>query len=177
MMKIGILGGSFNPAHEGHVHISQLAIKKFSLQQLWWIPTSHHPFKKYNNYLSLDDRIKICQELTSKNHKIKIKKINNFYTIDLVKNLQKQYRFAKFMWIMGADNLPNFHKWHKFHELINIIEFQIFARSDCLLKNNNCPAIKLAKKFKKNAHKLPKINLLNSSKIDISSTKIRLQNA
>ncbi|NBX52963.1 MAG: nicotinate (nicotinamide) nucleotide adenylyltransferase [Proteobacteria bacterium] len=173
MIKIGILGGSFNPAHEGHVHISKLAIQKLSLKQLWWVPTAQHPFKKFNNFLDLEERIKLCQKITKLHPKIKVKKIDNFYAIDLIKKLQKQHKFVEFIWVMGADNLPNFHKWHKFQELINCVQFAIFTRQDFILKNANCPALKMAKKYHRNSEKFPKISLFHSPNLDISSTKIR----
>ena len=65
-MKVGILGGSFNPEHLGHIHLSEIAIKKLALNQLWWIPTSQNPLKAKNDFLSFDERIKNCQILTKK---------------------------------------------------------------------------------------------------------------
>ena len=58
LMKVGILGGSFNPAHLGHIHLSEIAIKKLALNQLWWIPTSQNPLKLKNNFLTFEERIK-----------------------------------------------------------------------------------------------------------------------
>ena len=57
-MKVGILGGSFNPAHLGHIHLSKIAIKKLDLNQLWWIPTSQNPFKQKNDFLNFEERVK-----------------------------------------------------------------------------------------------------------------------
>ena len=94
-MKVGILGGSFNPAHLGHIHLSKIVIKKLALNQLWWIPTPQNPLKAKNNFLSFEERIKKCQIITQKNPKIYVKKINYFYSIDLVNFLQKKYIYAK----------------------------------------------------------------------------------
>lgn len=172
-MKIGILGGSFNPPHQGHIHISKLALQKMQLNQIWWIPTRQNPLKKFDNFLSFDQRIEACQKLTKNHPKIAVKKIENFYSFDLVNLLKKRYKKYDFIWIMGADNLPNLHRWRRFKQLINAIEFAIFSRDNFIIKNNNYPAIKLYKKYRRNRKKLPKITLYNSPKINISSTQIR----
>ena len=96
-MKVGILGGSFNPAHLGHIHLSEIAIKKLALNQLWWIPTSQNPLKAKNDFLSFEERIKNCQILTKKNPKIYVKKIDNFYTIDLINYLQNKHKNYEFI--------------------------------------------------------------------------------
>jgi nicotinate-nucleotide adenylyltransferase len=174
--KIGILGGSFNPAHQGHIHISLLAIKKLKLHELWWIPNIRNPFKNKINYLDFHDRISNCKAVTQDYKKIKVKQINNFYTYDLIKNLKKIYKKNDFIWIMGADNLENFHKWFKFKNLICEIEFAIFARENYFIKNHNYKAIKIYRKLQNNQKKLPKINIYLTPKNNLSSTKINQKN-
>ena len=75
-MKIGILGGSFNPAHQGHINISKLALQKLKLDQIWWIPTAFNPFKNKDIYSPLDQRIYSCKALTAKHPKIYVKKFS-----------------------------------------------------------------------------------------------------
>ncbi len=174
-MKIGILGGSFNPAHLGHIHLSEIALKKLALNQLWWIPTSQNPLKKKNNYLTFEERVKNCQIITQKNPKIYVKKIDNFYSIDLINSLQKKYKNYEFIWVMGADNLKDFHRWHDFNNLIHKIEFAIFSRDNYLKKTSNFKALKLYQKYKNKSKKLPKFSIFHSRKLNISSTQIRLE--
>ncbi len=172
-MKVGILGGSFNPAHLGHIHLSKIAIKKLDLNQLWWIPTSQNPLKIKNNFLTFKERVKNCKIITQKNPKIYVKKIDNFYSIDLINSLQKKYKNYEFIWVMGADNLADFHRWHDFKNLICKIEFAIFSRDNYLKKINNFKAIKIYKKYKNNSKNLPKFSIFNTPKFNISSTQIR----
>ena len=175
-MKVGILGGSFNPAHLGHIHLSEIAIKKLALNQLWWIPTAQNPLKAKNDFLTFEERIKNCQILTKKNPKIYVKKINNFYTIDLINYLQKKHKNYEFIWVMGADNLQELHRWHDFKNLIQKIEFAIFSRDNYLKKTNNFKALKIYKKYKNTSKKLPKFSIFHSQKLNISSTQIRNNN-
>ena len=75
-MKVGLLGGSFNPPHQGHLHISQIAIKKLGLNQVWWIPTAHNPFKEKSIYDSYENRVQKCEKLTQNLIKIRDKKFD-----------------------------------------------------------------------------------------------------
>lgn len=133
-MKIGILGGSFNPAHDGHLHISLLAIKKLNLDQLWWIPTKYNPFKDQANYLSHQQRLKDCQNFVKNHPKIHVKNFVEIYTIKLIQHLQKSHKNHEFFWIMGADNFENFHRWKNFNKLIKLLPIVIFSRDDYLAK-------------------------------------------
>jgi nicotinate-nucleotide adenylyltransferase len=153
-MKIGILGGSFNPPHLGHLHLSNIALNKLQLDQIWWIPTPFNPLKDKSNYISIEERIKMCNTLVFSKHKIKIKKINEIYSFNLVKKLQQQYKNYHFYWICGADNLKNIHLWNNFHKLINIIPFVFFARNDHLKKLSQIKAYQIYQnhRFTKNYH-------------------------
>lgn len=133
-MKIGILGGSFNPEHDGHLHISLLAIKKLNLDQLWWIPTKFNPFKNQANYLNHQQRLKDCQKFVKNHPKIYVKNFAEIYTIKLIQRLQKKHKNHEFFWIMGADNFDNFHRWKNFIELIKLLPIAIFSRDDYLAK-------------------------------------------
>lgn len=133
-MKIGILGGSFNPVHQGHLHISLLAIKKLNLDQLWLIPTNHNPFKDQTIYLSHQQRLKDCQNFVKNHSKIYVKNFAEIYTIKLIQRLQKSHKNYQFFWVMGADNFENFHRWKNFLKLIKLLPIVIFSRDDYLAK-------------------------------------------
>ena len=113
--KIGILGGSFNPAHKGHVVISKEAKKRFGLKYIVWAITKKNPFKKKST-TKLFERIKFCKKIIGKNKSIKVRfyedKIKSNKTINLINYLTKNKR-NDIYFIMGADNLINFHKWYK----------------------------------------------------------------
>ncbi len=126
-MKVGLLGGSFNPAHPGHVHISNLAIKKLRLNQVWWIPTARNPLKDPAIYASYSKRLDQCRKL-AKNPKIKVKEFDEIYTDKLIRKLHLQYKSINFIWIMGDDSFVTLHKWKNFKKLIKLTSFAVFSR-------------------------------------------------
>lgn len=164
-MKVGLLGGSFNPGHQGHVYISEIAIKKLKLNQVWWIPTAQNPFKEKSIYESYEKRVENCLALTSLNPKIRVKKIDEIYTEKLVSRLRKKYPNIEFFWLMGADNLEKFHQWKNFKKLIHEIPFVIFSRENFLKKIRRIRIWKLI--F------LTKSRFFYIKNCDISSSKIR----
>ena len=128
-MKIGLLGGSFNPAHEGHIYISETAIKLLGLDEIWWLVTPQNPLKKSSK--PLEERVKFAKNLV-KNNKIRIeaieKKYQSNYTLHTLQNIIKQYSGTKFIWLMGADNLAEINKWYKWKSIFNIMPIAVFDR-------------------------------------------------
>ncbi len=160
-MKVGILGGSFNPAHQGHIYISNLAIKKLGLNQVWWIPTAKNPLKKapYENY---QKRLNQCNLITKNNPKIKIKEIDEIYTEKLVKKLKARYRNIDFFWIMGDESFVTLHLWKNFRRLLKLITFAVFSRE-------TFSKIRQSKIF----YTKPKALFFPTKTLKISSTAIR----
>ena len=111
--RIGILGGSFDPAHKGHLAISKEAAKKFKLKKIIWAITKKNPFKKKSS-LSLKSRVKGCKKIIKKIRYIKVKfyenEIKSNKTINLINYFYKN-KENEIYFLMGADNLVNFHKW------------------------------------------------------------------
>ncbi len=166
--KIGILGGTFDPAHIGHVIISKEAKKKFKLDQVVWALTKKNPFKTKSS-LSLKDRIKYAKNINSKNRFIKIgfyeKKIKSNKTIDLIKYFVKKNNNSKIYFIMGADNLVNFHKWKKSNLIPNLCKILVFDRYGYKAKSLKSPTFK---KYNKKG-----VNFIKFRKVNISSSKLR----
>jgi nicotinate-nucleotide adenylyltransferase len=164
-MKVGLLGGSFNPPHQGHIYISNLAIKKLGLHQVWWIPTLQNPLKHAAIYESYRSRLQQCEKLIEHHPKLRIKQFDEIYTEKLISTLKAKYRNIEFFWLMGADNLENFHKWKNFQKLPDMIPFVIFSRGDCLRKIRKTRAWKFFSDSK--------YLIFHSKNLDISSTEIR----
>jgi nicotinate-nucleotide adenylyltransferase len=164
-MKVGLLGGSFNPPHQGHLHISQIAIKKLGLNQVWWIPTAHNPFKEKSIYDSYENRVQKCEKLTQNLIKIRVKKFDEIYTNLLVSKLQARYKNIEFFWLMGADNLEKFHQWENFKKIIRQIPLMIFSREKILQKIKKTKAWKFVK--------ISNYKIFYTKNLDISSTQIR----
>ena len=166
-IKVGILGGSFDPAHKGHLAISKEAKKRFNLERIIWAITKKNPFKAESETL-LSKRIKDCKEIIGTNSFIKVKFYENIIksnkTIDLINYLKKNKNIEIFF-LMGADNLINFHKWFK-SELIsqkcNIIVFDRHGYKKNSLKS---------KTFKKLNNKT--LTFVEFEKVNISSSQLR----
>mgnify|MGYP000945096813 CR=1 FL=1 len=166
MARIGILGGSFNPPHKGHLHISYEAKKRLALNQVWWLPTLQNPLKKNIKTPPCHHRLNQCYNaISDKNNFIKIKNFKYFYAIDLVEKLNKKYRHYDFYWLMGADNIANLHKWHNYNRFLRSINIAIFARNNDLLYLKKARCWQDLKKTKP--------NIFLNKKVDICSTQLR----
>jgi len=166
--KIGILGGSFDPAHMGHIKISLEAKKKFKLNKVIWAVTKKNPFK-LKTKLSLKKRIKFAKKLNGKYAFIKVKfyenTINSNKTIKLINYLKKNYKNTDLFFIMGADNLINFHKWDQWKKIAIKCRILVFDRSG--YKSKSMKSISFRKLNKKY------LNFVKFKKIDISSSQLR----
>ena len=166
--NIGILGGTFDPAHIGHVIISKTAKKKFKLDKVIWAITKKNPFKKKSS-ISLKDRIKYAKNINLKNKFIKIgfyeKKIKSNKTIDLIKYFAKKNKNSNIYLIMGADNLINFHKWKKYDQITSMCKILVFDRDGYKIKSLKSPSFK---KYNKKG-----INFIKFKKVNISSSQLR----
>ena len=165
--KIGILGGTFDPAHKGHLEISKQAKKILELKNIIWAITKQNPFKNTSK-TDLKNRIKFAKKFIGKNDFIKVKfyeeKILSNKTIDLINYLDKDKKFEIYF-IMGADNLINFHKWHKWKSIIKKCNILVFDRQG--YKAKSLKSVTFSKANKK------KLTFINFKKVNISSSKLR----
>ena len=168
MEKIGILGGTFDPPHIGHLKISQVAKKKFNLKRVIWAITKKNPFKK-KSYFDLDKRIKLSKILTKKLKYIKIgyfeKEINSNKTINLIRYFKNKNKKREIYFLLGADNLVNFHKWSNWKKIPKICKIVVFDRNSFKTKAKNSLAYKLFKNLG--------IIYIDFKKVNISSSKIK----
>ena len=166
-IKIGVLGGSFDPAHKGHLTISKEAKKRFDIKKIIWAITKKNPFKK-NSKNSLTKRIKDCKKIIGKNSFIKVKFYENVIksnkTIDLINYLKKN-KNIEIYFLMGADNLINFHKWHKSKSISQKCNILVFDRHG--YKKNSLKS-KTFKKLSKNI-----LSFVEFKKVNISSSQLR----
>ena len=166
-IKIGILGGTFDPAHNGHLEISKQAKKRFGLEDIIWAITKQNPFKDISKS-NLKSRTQFAKKLIGKNHFIKVKfyedRIGSNRTIDLIKHLNKDKKFEIYF-IMGADNLINFHKWYKWKSIIKECNILVFDRQG--YKAKSLKSVTFNKVNKKN------LTFINFKKVNISSSQLR----
>ena len=167
LKKIGILGGSFDPPHKGHLFISKKSLQLFKIDRVIWAITKKNPFKK-RALFSLKLRKKLCHKLIKNEKKIDVKyyenRLRSNSTIALVKYLKKSYNCELFF-IIGTDNLINLHKWKNSKHLIKIVKFIVFSRKGYDAKAKKSVIMKHLKR--KN------IIFLKNLRFDTSSTKLR----
>ena len=129
--SIGLLGGSFNPAHGGHRRISLLALEKLGLDEVWWLVSPGNPLKPPVGMAPLDARFASAVH-HARRAPIRVTAIERDlatrFTIDTLRGLQRRYARARFVWIMGADNLAQFHRWHRWRRIALTIPIAVVAR-------------------------------------------------
>ena len=166
-IKIGILGGSFDPAHKGHLAISKEARKRFKLEKIIWAITKKNPLK-VESKTPISKKIKDCKKVIGFNSFIKVKFYENIIesnkTIDLINHLKKNKNLEIFF-LMGADNLINFHKWHKSKLIAQKCNIVVFDRHG--YKKNSLKS----KIFKKLNNKT--LTFVEFKKVNISSSQLR----
>ena len=167
MEKIGILGGTFDPPHIGHLKISQVAKKKFNLKKVVWAITKKNPFKAESETTVLK-RIKECRRIIGSNSFIKVKFYENLIksnkTIDLINHLKKN-KNIEIYFLMGADNLISFHKWHKSKLISQKCNILVFDRHG--YKKNSLKS-KTFKQLNKDV-----LKFIEFKKVNISSSQLR----
>ena len=166
-IKIGILGGTFDPAHKGHLEISKQSKKRFNLKNIVWAITKQNPFKNESKS-NLRSRMQFAKKMIGKNNYIKVKfyeeKIGSNRTIDLIKHLTKEKK-NQIYFIMGADNLINFHKWYKWKSIVKKCNILVFDRLGYKAKS--------LKSVTFNQTNNKKLTFVNFNKVNISSSQLR----
>ena len=164
---VGILGGSFDPAHKGHLGISKIAIKKLKLKKIYWVITKKNPFKNETFY-TLDERIEYAKKISRTQKKIQIIYLENIIksprTIDMINYFIKKNNIKNVYFIIGSDNLIRFHKWKSWKKIVKLAKLIVFSRMGYDRKGKKS----IVAKFLKN-----KITFINDKPIVISSTKLR----
>ena len=167
-IRIGILGGTFDPAHIGHIKISKSAKKKFKLDKVIWAVTKKNPFKTKSS-LGLKERMSYAKKINLKNKFIRIRfyedKIKSNKTINLIKFLLKKNKNTEIYFIMGADNLIYFHKWEKYNVITSLCKILVFDRDG--YKSKSMKSLSFKKYNKKG------LEFIKFKKVNISSSQLR----
>lgn len=135
--RIGLLGGSFNPAHAGHLHISLEALKRLQLDEIWWLVSPHNPLKSRSELADYALRLKQAQAL-AQHPSIRVMDVEQreglSYTIDTLRFLTHRYPRTQFVWLMGADNLAHFHRWRDWHGIAATLPIAVLDRAPYALR-------------------------------------------
>jgi nicotinate-nucleotide adenylyltransferase len=130
-LRIGLLGGSFNPAHEGHIHVSEVALKRLGLDYVWWLVAPHNPLKPTIGMAPLDDRVSKAAA-TATHPRILVMDIEaalgTRYTIDTLGALTRRFPLLRFVWLMGSDNLDQFRRWRRWTDIAARVPIAVVMR-------------------------------------------------
>jgi nicotinate-nucleotide adenylyltransferase len=129
--RIGLLGGSFNPAHRAHRHISLSALKRLALDEVWWLVSPQNPLKSTDGMASLQDRIDSAKKVAD-DKRIKVadleSEFDTRYTVDTLRELLKRHPEHRFVWLMGADNFIQLPEWKDWRKIFRLVPIAIFPR-------------------------------------------------
>ena len=127
----GLLGGSFNPAHGGHRRISLFALDALALDEVWWLVTPGNPLKPKENRAPLAARV-ASAHLQARRARIRAtaieRELGTVFTVDTLRALVRRYPRRRFVWIMGADNLAQFHRWRRWRDIARTMTIAVVAR-------------------------------------------------
>jgi len=182
--KIGLLGGSFNPAHGAHLEISLVALEKMNLDAVWWLVSPQNPLKSAAEMAALKDRMAYARTVGI-DPRIYVtdieQKLNTHYTVDTLIQITSLLPDTEFVWLMGADNLAQFSKWKDWKKIAQTVVFAIFDRpgySDAI-KMSDAAAYFRDKKIPSgqaaelSSLKPPAWTFIRDTKNPLSSTEIR----
>lgn len=182
--RIGILGGTFNPAHDGHRHISLMALQRLRLQNIWWMVTPGNPLKDNDDLPSLENRSEFAQSLAS-HPAITVTGleagIKTRFTYDTLAALRARLPSVRFVWLMGSDNLAQFHLWQGWKEIAELMPLAVINRPGSSLATRSSVAAQALWRSRvpeQNAGNLaamraPAWTFLHGPKSELSSTAIR----
>jgi len=172
MLSIGILGGSFNPAHEGHIHISEIAYKELNLHKVIWAVSPANPHKDVSLLNDFAERISDAKALTQnkpfikvsdlENHLSRYSNKNKYYSYNFLKRFKTLHPKYEINFIIGSDNLINFHKWYRYKNILELVNLVVIDR----------PKYKY-KALSSKVGRTKNYTYINAKGLGISSTEIR----
>ncbi|MDH5187452.1 MAG: nicotinate-nucleotide adenylyltransferase [Rhodospirillaceae bacterium] len=131
-LRVGILGGSFNPAHDGHLHVSQLALDQLELDELWWLVSPQNPLKPVEGMAPFAKRFEQASVIAARDGRIRVSDFENqsgtIYSVDTIAALKKTYPDTSFVWVVGADNLRQMPKWQGWQKIFRSVPIAVFPR-------------------------------------------------
>ena len=158
--RIGILGGSFNPAHRGHLHISRQALKLLQLDEIWWMVSPQNPLKPTDDMADLRTRIESAENI-AKDRCIRVTDIEfelgSTYTAETLTKLKQKFPKARFVWLMGADNLVQMHRWRQWSRIFHTVPVAVFARPTYSLRAEQAKAARRFSRYRLPSYKAARL--------------------
>jgi nicotinate-nucleotide adenylyltransferase len=140
---VGLLGGSFNPPHAGHLHDSLLALRRLKLDQVWWLVSPQNPLKPRKGMAPFDQRLAAARDFTT-HPRIVVSdieaRLGTTYTADTLDRLASLYPRTRFVWLMGADNMIQIRHWERWQDIFASVPVAVFDRPPYSTKVEGCLA-------------------------------------
>ena len=150
-MAVGLLGGSFNPPHDGHLAISLQALARLRLDRMWWLVTPGNPLKPKDDLAELGDRLAKAEAL-ARDPRIEVTGfeagLSDAYTCNTLRYLRQRRRGVNFVWLMGADNLKGFHNWRDWREIFHLAPIAVLDRPGYRLAGLTSPAARAFARYR-----------------------------
>ena len=181
--RIGLLGGSFDPPHAGHVHITRWALRAFGLDAVWWLVSPGNPLKA-DAPADLERRMAAARALV-RHPRVRVtdleRRLGTRYTAATLAALRRRYPAVRFVWLMGSDNLAGFHRWDRWEDIFRAVPIGVMARPGQQLKAGLSPAARRFARYRvpqAEARSLavrepPAWCLLSGPMLDLSSSGLR----
>ena len=183
-MRIGLLGGSFNPPHVAHRAISLFAIKRLKLDRVWWLVTPGNPLKDNGGLHDLNERSEAARKMAN-DPRIDVSCLESVigtrYTVDTVSYLRRRSSGLRFVWIMGADNLAQFHRWQNWRRIASEVPIAVIDRPPQSFRALAAPAAQALARYRLPENlagrladqRPPAWIFLTGMKLNLSSTGLR----
>ena len=183
-MRIGLLGGSFNPPHEAHRAISRFALARLQLDRVWWLVTPGNPLKENGSLHALGERMKAASDVAA-DPRIAVSCLESVirtrYTIDTINFLRRRAGGLRFVWIMGADNLAQFHRWQDWRRIAALVPMAVIDRPPQSFRALASPAAQALARYRLPENeaawladrRAPAWVFLTGMKLNLSSTTLR----
>ena len=142
-MRVGLFGGSFNPAHDGHAHVAETALSRLGLDRVVWLVSPQNPLKGRQETAPLEGRIASARAFAKGPGMIVSDfetRIGTAWTIDTLRALKSRHPGVHFVWLMGSDNLASFHRWRGWTDIMRMMPVAVIARPGSLLESRSAPA-------------------------------------
>ena len=183
-MRIGLLGGSFNPPHAAHRAISLFALKRLKLDRVWWLVTPGNPLKDHDGLRDLDARAEAARKMAG-DPRIDVSCLESVirtrYTVDTISYLRRRASGLRFVWIMGADNLAQFHRWQNWQRIASEVPIAVIDRPPQSFRALAAPAAQALARYRLPENQAglladqhtPAWVFLTGMKLNLSSTGLR----
>jgi nicotinate-nucleotide adenylyltransferase len=178
-LRIGLLGGSFNPAHAGHLYVSETAIKRLKLNSVWWLVSPGNPLKDKQIMAPFAARLAGARRIAAHHPRIHVsgleRDLHTIYTIDTVTGLRRRFPRIRFVWLMGSDNLEQFSHWRRWQDLAARIPVAVVQRPGSILAALHAPLVRRFGMTRNVRHPMrpPLVTVLDGARNFESATRLR----